>query len=231
MRLRIASPSAGSILIDPGALLGEQGRAERRGEERAELDHGHAVEHGRVTGRSDGAGVGDRRRGERARRAAVSAPSAGGGARVERGPALGARQPGRHRCPVRIGDDAAVGDELRVLERARSGTERVGPHVGFVVEHLEPLVDGRDAHRREEPLPELAPAPPAPPTAARRARLGIVGVESAAAEERLPEAVGRLRELQPLPVGRAPTRSRNTNGVFGTSCSTSNGGADSNACP
>ena len=110
-----------------------------------------------------------------------------------------------HRTEVGIvdGRDAVVLHELRVVQELGAVAKEVGPHVGILVEDLEPLVVGLRPHARERPLPERDP------------HRGIVGVrrvlvlrlfehdvELGDAEERLPQPFARLRELHPPPVGR-----------------------------
>ena len=188
-------------LDDACALLRQQRGAERRGEERTELDDRHARERRLVTGGVTGCGAsGDRRRGELDRGNVVGAERRRRRER-ELGPALRLRELGRHQVPVLVTDDAVIGDELRVGQGARSRPERVGPHVGFVVEHLEPLVGGARPHCGEQSLPELDPHG----GIVREWRVAhrVVGrVERAGAQERLPQAVGGLGELEPLTVGR-----------------------------
>ena len=55
------------------------------------------------------------------------------------------------------GDDALVLDELRVVEELGAVAEEVGPHVGMLVEDLEPLVVGLRLHAGEGGLPERDP--------------------------------------------------------------------------
>ena len=102
-------------------------------------------------------------------------------------------------------DDTAVVHELRMVEQLGAVAEEVGPHVGILVEDLEPLVVGLRPHVGERALPERDPHRGV--LGVRRVVvLGLVEhrVELGDREERLPQPFARLRELHPPPVGRQP---------------------------
>ena len=93
--------------------------------------------------------------------------------------------------------------ELRVVQELGAVAEEVGPHVGMLVEDLEPLVVGLRLHAGEGALPERDPDRGI--LGVRRVvvlGLGEHGVELGDLEERLPQPFARLRELHPPPVRR-----------------------------
>ena len=113
------------------------------------------------------------------------------------------------------GDDALVLDELRVVQELGAVAEQVGPHVGMLVEDLEPLVVGLRLHAGEGRLPERDPDRGI--LGVRRVvelGLGEHGVEPGDLEEGLPQPFARLRELHPPPVRRQslPGDGRTTRG-------------------